>query len=315
MGGRALVWLVPVVLVTAGCASTAGGPAASGSPAAERSPTAGGRPRAGRSPAVGVEAGEPPLVGTSWQLTSYRAPAAAAPVRVTIDSTLTFSAGGRFSVRACNGIDGPVRIEGRTVIFGRWITTLKGCTGAEAALENAVRAAVTGTADWSVRDRALTLTNRDGHVLTYRVRPSKFPSLTARALATGTRSGGEFRLAVDGPAHRPFLVFETRTAPGESWGTAGVMSPEPDDCLANHVLAGGQLGDETFVAAWATPDVAKVTTRAAGGREVPLAFYRVPGSTLRVAGRWTTGFRPGNSPVTFYDRGGAVLAAYPNGPC
>jgi heat shock protein HslJ len=315
MGGRALVWLVPVVLMTGGCASTVGGPADSGSPAAERTPTAGGSPPAGRGPAVGVEAGEPPLVGTSWQLSSYRAPAAAAPVRVTIDSTLSFSAGGRFSVHACNWIDGTARIEGRTVIFGRGMTTLKGCAGEEAALQDAVLPAVTGTADWSIRDRTLTVTNRDGHVLTYRVRPSKFPSLTARALATGARSGGEFRLAVDGPADRPFLVFETRTAPGEAWGTAGVMSPEPDDCLANHILAGGRLGNETFVAAWATPDVARVTTRAARGREVPLAFYRIPGSTLRIAGRWTTGFRPGNSPVTFYDRRGAVLAAYPNGPC
>jgi heat shock protein HslJ len=292
MGGRFLVAVVPVALLAvASCASAP----ASGS---------------------GGGVGEPPLIGTVWQLASYQESATAAPVTVKTDSTLTFSANGRFSAHACNYLGGPARIEGHTITFGRWSTTLIGCTGEPAAVERAVGATVIGSADWSISDRTLTLTNRDGHILTYRVRPSIYPSLTARTIVTGTRAGGQFRLAVDGPADRPFLVFEERTAPGEAWGSAGVISPEPKDCLANHVLPAGQLGKETFVAAWATPDVARITTRAsAGAPETPLSFYAVPGSTLRIAGLWTTHFQPSKSPVTFYDRSGAVIAAYPNGPC
>jgi hypothetical protein len=46
-------------------------------------------------------------------------------------------------------------------------------------------------------------------------------NLTARTILAGDRAGGHFRLAVVGPADRPFLLFEERTAPGEGWGTAG----------------------------------------------------------------------------------------------
>jgi heat shock protein HslJ len=292
MGGRILIGAVPAVLLAmAGCGSASG-------------------------PVAGSGVGEPPLIGTAWQLASYQDSAAAARVTVKTDSTIAFSASGRFSAHACNYIGGAARIEGHTITFGRWSSTAMGCAGELAALERAVGATVTGSADWLIRGRTLTLTNRDGHILTYRVRPSIYPSLTARTIVAGTRAGGQFRLAVDGPADRPFLVFEERTGPGEGWGSAGVASPGPKDCLANHVLPAGQLGNQTFLAAWATPEVAKVTTRATDGApETPLAFYPVPGSNLRIAGLWTTHFQPSTSPVTFYDRSGTLLAAYPNGPC
>jgi heat shock protein HslJ len=292
MSGRFLIGAVPAVLLAmAGCGSASG-------------------------PASGSGVGEPPLIGTAWQLASYQESAAAAPVTVKTDSTIGFSANGRFSAHACNYLGGAARIEGHTITFGRWSSTDIRCTGELAALERAVGATMAGSADWLIGARTLTLTNRDGHILTYRVRSSIYPSLTARTIVAGTRAGGQFRLAVDGPTDRPFLVFEERTAPGEAWGTAGVISPGPKDCLANHVLPAGQLGNETFLTAWATPEVAKVTTRATDGApETPLAFYPAPGSTLRIAGLWTTHFQPSKSPVTFYDRSGTVIAAYPNGPC
>jgi hypothetical protein len=186
--------------------------------------------------------------------------------------------------------------------------------------ERQVTATTNGSVTWSITSSSLTLSNPDGHVLTYRVRPSIYPNLTARTIVAGHRAGGQYRLAVDGPsAGNPllYIVFEARSAPGEPWGEGGVASPGPTDCLANSVLGGGpHLGGQTFLAAWATPNVAKVTTQATrGAPETSLVFYNVPGSTLRIAGLWTATFQPSVSPVTFYDSKGAVIAAYPRGPC
>jgi heat shock protein HslJ len=291
-GGTVAGFVVAAVLAAAGCAS----------------PTA--------SAGYGRAADQPPLIGTQWQLASYQDPGSPSPVAVRIDSTLSFSAAGRFSAHACNYFGGSARIQAAAITFGPGASTAIGCGGKSAELEQKVEATLQGSAAWSIRARLLTLTAADGHVLTYRVRPSVYPNLTARTILAGDRAGGRFRLAVDGPPDRPFLVFEEQTAPGEGWGTAGIASPEPGDCLADNVMGVGSLGGQTFLAAWATPDIAKVTTRAGEkGPETVLAFYRVPGSTLRIAGTWTKGFRPSKSPVTFYDRTGAVTAAYPNGPC
>ncbi len=293
MGGRTLAGLVAVALcAVAGCASVA-------APAA-----------------YDREMDQPPLVGTEWQLASYQDPGADSPVPVQADSTLSFSASGRFSAHACNYFGGSAQVDADTITFGQGASTQMACMGEPAVLERKVAAILMGSAAWSVRANLLTLTAADGHVLIYRVRPSIYPSLTARTILAGDRAGGHFRLAVDGPPDRPSLVFEERTAPGEGWGTAGIVSPGPDDCLANHVMGAGSLGGQTFLAAWATPDVAKVTTQASeDAPETTLTFYPVRDSTLRIAGAWTAGFHPSRSPVTFYDHTGTVIAAYPNGPC
>lgn len=262
------------------------------------------------------EVDQPPLVGTEWQLASYQDPGAESPVAVRTDSTLSFSAAGRFSAHACNYFGGGAQVEADTITFGQGGSTRMACLGEPAVLEQKVAATLTGSAAWSIRANLLTLTAADGHVLTYRVRPSIYPNLRARTILAGDRAGGHFRLAVDGPPDRLVLVFEERTAPGEGWGMAGIASPRPDDCLANHVMGVGSLGGQTFLAAWATPDVAAVTTRASEGTpETTLTFYPVPDSSLQIAGAWTADFHPGSSPVTFYDRTGTVIAAYPDGPC
>jgi hypothetical protein len=150
--------------------------------------------------------------------------------------------------------------------------------------------------------------------LAYRVRPSPYPDLDARTLAAGDLAGGNWRLAA-GPTDRgPFLVFEERAEPGAAWGSAGIASPERADCLASYVIEAGVLGGQHYVAAWATPEVGKVTVRATPASAVQtLPFHAVPGSSLRIAGAWLADFRPGSSTVTFYDRPGAVITAYPKG--
>jgi hypothetical protein len=236
---------------------------------------------------------------------------------VKTDSTIEFNGKGAYSAHACNYIGGGATINVRTITFTPGMSTLMLCSGEPNTLERQVDVTAKGPVSWSIRTRILTLTNRDGHVLTYRVRASIYPDTHARTIVTGDRAGGQFRLAVDGPTNAHLgLVFEARTAPGEPWGQGGVAAPGPKDCLADSVLGVGSLGGQTFLAAWATPDVAKVTTQAAkNAPETPLTFYYVPESTLRIAGLWTATFRPSISPVTFYDKDGKIIAAYPKGPC
>ena len=271
-------------------------------------------PRPGTPAENAPGVGEPPLRGTEWQLAAYRDPGAE-PVEVTTDSTLRFSKDGKFSAHACNYYGGSARVTGGEVAFADLGGTLKACSGEEAQLERRVTATLQGTRTWAISDRKLVI-GGDGRELTYRVRSSIYPDQDARTIVKGDRAGGQWRLSVSGTGERLWLGFESRTGPGEGWGQSGVASPGKGDCLAGNVMPAGVLGGQTFVTAWATPDVAKVTTRVdRTAPELTLAFYRVPGSTLRVAGLWVTGFRPSGSAVTFYDRAGRVITAYPNGPC
>jgi heat shock protein HslJ len=262
---------------------------------------------------------EPPLVGTGWQLVSYEVPGGAGPIAVNTDSTIEFNGKGQFTAHACNYLGGTATISADSIAFGSLASTDMACSGEPGVLEGQLRATATGSTTWSISAHLLRLSNPDGHVLTYRVRPSIYPNLTARTIVAGDRAGGQFRLAVGGASKdngHMYIVFEERSAPGEPWGSASIASPGPTDCLANSVLAGGSLGGQTFLATWATPEVAKVTTqRTSNSPEVALTFYDVPGSTLRIAGLWTATFRPSVSPVTFYDKNDKVIAAYPNGPC
>jgi hypothetical protein len=226
---------------------------------------------------------------------------------------------GNFSAHACNYLDGTVTITSDRIQFSPIAQTDMFCSGDLGQLDRKVEATLTGAVSWQISDRILTLTNPDGHVLVYRVRSSGYPDPEARTILAGTQAGGQYRVAVKSPSNGSpamALELETRTVHGEPWGLAGIASPGPNDCLADEVLQSGALGGQTFVGAWATPEVAKVTTQAtAGSRETTLKFYAVPGSSLRVVGAWVSGFVPSKSPVTFYDSHGTVIAAYPNGPC
>jgi heat shock protein HslJ len=271
----------------------------------------------GAGPQADVGGEEPPLAGTEWQLASYESPGGDGPVAVKADSTLRFDGKGHFSAKACNYIGGDARIQDRRMTLGFGGSTDMACTGEAGTLEDQVLALADGTVAWSIADGTLTLQNGE-RVLTYRVRPSIYPDLDARTLVEGDRAGGRFRLAIgdsDGGGALS-LVFEGRTGPGEAWGTSGVAAPGAGECLASTVLPPSELGKETLVAAWATPEVTRVTARA--GKDAPetdLAFYAVPGSELRVAAGWLPSFRPSVDPVTFYGDGGAVIAGYPDGPC
>jgi heat shock protein HslJ len=150
MGARTVAGLTAAaVLAVAGCAAAA-------APAAYHR---------------GVD--QPPLVGTDWQLASYRDPGADSPVAVHTDSTLSFSTAGRFIAHACNRIGGSAQVDADTVTFGQAASTQMLCMGEAGVLERKVKATLRDSAGWSIRANLLTLTAADGHVLTYRVsRPS-----------------------------------------------------------------------------------------------------------------------------------------------
>ena len=157
----------------------------------------GSSPAATRTGAARVA--EPPLVGTEWQLVSYQNPGVAGRISVKTDSTIEFNGKGAFSAHACNYIGGGARIDGRTITFTPGMSTVMACLSEATTLERQVKATGKGVVNWSIRKRILTLRNRDGHVPTYRVRPSIYPHLNARTIVPGDRAGGQFRLAVDGP--------------------------------------------------------------------------------------------------------------------
>ena len=216
-----------VLLATAGCASAN----SSDSPPAV--------------PVRAVAAVAPPLVGTEWQLASYRDPGSARSVTVRSNSTAEFSSKGGFTAHACNHLGGGVTRSGDHLTFTGLGSTDMACGGEPGRLEQEVEATLTGTVAWAVTGRVLTLANPDGHRLTYRVRPSIYPDTQAKTILSGNRAGGQYRLTVAGTG--PFsLEFEYRTAPGESWGQSGIASPGPTDCLADEVTSAGSLGGMTF---------------------------------------------------------------------
>jgi heat shock protein HslJ len=270
-----------------------------------------------RTATPGSEQG-PPLAGTEWLLTSYRAPGGdPVAVRADLDATLRFDGRGHYSAHACNYIGGDAAVDGDRVMFTPGMSTSMLCT--PDTVEKQFLATTKGEADWAIADRTLTLTSLDGHELTYRVRPSIYPDLTARTIVAGEHGGGQYRLAAGGPdgdGGLRYLTIEARTGPGVPWGVASVAAPFGASCLANSVTAGETLGGDSLLATWATPAVARVTLRAApGAPETALTFHDVPGTDLRIASLWTRDFRFSVSPVTFYDADGKVLAAYPKGPC
>lgn len=165
---------VGVLLTAAGCSSAAPG-------ALNRSTSL---------PGSLARASEPPLIGTEWQLASYSKPGSARSATVTMDSTAEFSTKGHFSAHACNFLGGAVTITSDRIFFSTVGTTTMACGGEPGQLNRQVEATLTGSVSWAITDRVLTLTNPDGHVLVYRVRPSSYPDPAARTILAGTRAGG-----------------------------------------------------------------------------------------------------------------------------
>lgn len=164
-----------------------------------------------------ASASQPPLTGTEWQLASYSNPGSAQRVTVTTDSTAEFSTKGHFSAHACNFLGGAVTMTSDRIFFSTVGSTLMACGGEPGQLNRQVEATLTGSVSWAITGRVLTLTNPDGHALVYRVRPSSYPDPEARTTLAGTRAGGQYRIAVKGPADGgSHLTLESSFIPSKS---------------------------------------------------------------------------------------------------
>ena len=122
-----------------------------------------------------------------------------------------------FTAHACNYLGGAATIDRDAIRVSAISATAMACGGEPNTLDRQVDATANGSVSWSVSATTLTLTNRDGHALTYRVRPATYPDMNARTIVAGDRAGGQSRLSVDGPTKgndHLYIVFEKRSAPG-----------------------------------------------------------------------------------------------------
>lgn len=102
------------------------------------------------------------LQSGTWSIAEIAGKPVAADTRVTI----SFAPDGSFSGRACNGFGGVYRINGRSIAFGRAMSTMMACAEPEMAQEMALFDALTRIAAYDVsQDGTATLTGADGSSL------------------------------------------------------------------------------------------------------------------------------------------------------
>ncbi len=122
------------------------------------------------SSAVATSAPKPvSLVGTTWQLTAYASTTGAMTKATTAPSagTLVFAAGGRLSgSTGCNSFGGTYKRSGSSLTIEVGPMTLKACSGAAAAQENAVLANLALVDTFTIAER-LQLKMGSSTVLTY----------------------------------------------------------------------------------------------------------------------------------------------------
>jgi len=78
------------------------------------------------------------------------------------DASLTFADDGTVSGSGgCNSLGGTYEVNGSEITFGQMTSTLMACDDARNAQESFVTQALTGTAQYEVKDQTLTITNGD----------------------------------------------------------------------------------------------------------------------------------------------------------
>lgn len=276
-------------------------------PRSESGPSTAGDPGSPLSAPGGASRdANPSLELTEWQMTSFREPGRE-PVQVTADARFRLDGKGTTSADACNHISAGYRIDADAITFSPGMSTLIGCIGERQSLDHAFSEILKGAAHWSVTDGGLTLSNKDGWELAFHQAKSNFPDADGAVILSGVKGNGEYRLTAENGTTWG-ANYSYRTAPGTQVWSAGIAADSA--CLANSVAQADWLDGETFVFGWVTPDVAQVVSEG-----VEFDFYEVPDTDLRIAAAWVPGFKPSQTAIVWHDRAGAVLAAYPNGPC
>ena len=105
--------------------------------------------------------GSSALQGT-WKLTQYGSSDVMMPAVEDADASLTFADDGAVSGSGgCNSLGGTYEVKGSEITFGQMTSTLMACDDARNAQESFVTQALTGTAQYNVKDQTLTITNGD----------------------------------------------------------------------------------------------------------------------------------------------------------
>jgi heat shock protein HslJ len=105
-----------------------------------------------------------PLIGTKWVVDTILTGDVASSVPAGSSASLTFSDGRVDVETGCNSGGGAVAISDDTIVFEPVVMTMRACAVELMALEQAVTAALTGTATYKIEANALTLTS-GGHGL------------------------------------------------------------------------------------------------------------------------------------------------------
>lgn len=102
-----------------------------------------------------------PLQGT-WKLSAYGPKESPTPAVTDAEATLTFDGKGNVTGSGgCNSLGGTYKIDGNKITFSEVISTLMACDDARMSQEGAVTQVLSGTADYTIKDSTLTLTNND----------------------------------------------------------------------------------------------------------------------------------------------------------
>ncbi len=101
------------------------------------------------------------LVGT-WKLSAYGPKDTPTPAVTNAEATLTFDKDGNVTGNGgCNSMGGRYKVEDNQIIFGEVVSTLMACDDVRMAQEAVVTQVLSGTANYEIKNNALTLTNND----------------------------------------------------------------------------------------------------------------------------------------------------------
>lgn len=101
----------------------------------------------------------PSLTGT-WKLVSYGPSDSMTAAVPDADASLTFGNDGTVTGSGgCNSLGGTYEVSDQTISFNDISSTLMACEDARMAQEGAVTQVLSGTAQFEIKDRTLTLTN------------------------------------------------------------------------------------------------------------------------------------------------------------
>lgn len=106
------------------------------------------------------------LAGTSWKLVSYGLATNQTPAITGVETTLTFSKDGQVSGSfGCNQFSGNYSLKDGKITFGALATTMMACADPQMIQESTTFKVMTGTVNFEVNGKALTITAADNSVM------------------------------------------------------------------------------------------------------------------------------------------------------